>query len=453
MRRSYFRLLEGVLLSLPLLFASCGNGDNALEEIINGGGSGSGGGSSTINATAIKLSQTMKVIKLGGDALTITATVTPTDATLTWESSDEAVATVANGVVTPKSVGIATITAKSGDVKATCEVFVGNEVALSAAAYEAKNYDIVKGDMGDYQLTIPAGYHVALDGLTINGNNITCSGDATIYLTDGSTNAVTAPVNDATAIKIGGAGTTLTINAETLGTGILNAIGGSDGAGIGTEYAISANVVGGNITINGGVINATGKGFFRGAAGIGTGGAYTGYKNECGAITINGGVINATGGYGVNNGIGGAGIGTGGAGAFNSSSSAINKCGAITINGGTVTATGAERAVGIGTGTSYCDNAPSNNTCGAITIGTGITSVAAIKGEQATRCIGKGPGMGGASATTNCGVIKFGTAEVYDGGGDWTTYNSMTAGTYGGLTLAISTTTESNDTWTLTPAE
>ena len=40
MRRSYFRLLEGVLFSLPLLFASCGNGDNALEEIINGGGSG-----------------------------------------------------------------------------------------------------------------------------------------------------------------------------------------------------------------------------------------------------------------------------------------------------------------------------------------------------------------------------------------------------------------------------
>ena len=45
MRRSYFRLLEGLLFSLPLLFASCGNGDNALEEIINGGGSG--GGSST----------------------------------------------------------------------------------------------------------------------------------------------------------------------------------------------------------------------------------------------------------------------------------------------------------------------------------------------------------------------------------------------------------------------
>ena len=34
MRRSFLHLLEGVLLSLPLLFASCGNGDNALEPSV-----------------------------------------------------------------------------------------------------------------------------------------------------------------------------------------------------------------------------------------------------------------------------------------------------------------------------------------------------------------------------------------------------------------------------------
>ena len=54
MRRNYFRLLEGVLFSLPMLFASCGNGDNALEEIINGGGSGSGGGGSESAETYLK---------------------------------------------------------------------------------------------------------------------------------------------------------------------------------------------------------------------------------------------------------------------------------------------------------------------------------------------------------------------------------------------------------------
>ena len=404
------------------------------------------GGGSTINATAIALNQTMKVIKLGGDALTITATATPTDATLTWESSDEAVATVVNGVVTPVAAGIATITVKSGDVKATCEVFVGNEVALSSSAYEAKNYDILKGDMGDNQLTIPNDIKVVFNGVQTT-KQIICSGDATIILADGSTNSVTGSINNEAGIRIGGAGTTLTINAETLGTGILNATGGRDAAGIGTEYIYNADVVGGNITINGGEIYATGQGSFRGAAGIGTGGASPGYKNECGAITINGGTVTATGGYGVNNSIGGAGIGTGGAGSFSSPNSTINKCGAITINGGTVTATGAQRATGIGTGTSYTQTLSdeANNTCGAITIGTGVKSVAAIKGDGAYRCIGMGPGMGG-TATTNCGVIKFGTAEVFNGTA-WSPSDPLTAGTYGGLTLAIS-----GGTWTLTPS-
>ena len=35
-------------------------------------------------------------------------------------------------------------------------------------------------------------------------------------------------------------------------------------------------------------------------------------------------------------------------------------------------------------------------------------------------------------------------------GNDWSP-DPMAAGTYGGLNLAISTTTASNDTWTLTP--
>ena len=48
MRRSFLHLLGGVLFCLPLLFASCGNGDNALEEIIKNGGSGEGGSSSTV---------------------------------------------------------------------------------------------------------------------------------------------------------------------------------------------------------------------------------------------------------------------------------------------------------------------------------------------------------------------------------------------------------------------
>ena len=445
MKKIISKLMGGVLLfSLSMSLTSCedilGEWSRPTPNPVTPGGNVTPGGGSTINATAIDLNQTMKVIKLGGDALTITATATPTDATLTWESSDEAVATVTNGVVTPKSLGIATITAKSGDVKATCQVFVGNEVNLSSSAYEAKDYDILKGDMGANQLTIPAGKHVALDGLTINDNNIKCSGTATIYLTDGSTNTVTAP-NFKAGIQIGGTGT-LTINAETAGTGQLNATGGYDAAGIGTEYAWAADVVGGNITINGGVITAIGKGDFRGAAGIGTGGASTGYKNKCGAITINGGRVTATGGYGATNDIGGAGIGTGGAGAY--SGSATNECGAITINGGWVNATGAKRAAGIGTGTSYANTISdiAKNTCGAITIKANVTRVTATKGDDSPNIIGYGYNSGG---TQTCGTITFGTAAVFNGSA-WSPA-TMVNGTYGGLELSTS-----GNTWILKPS-
>lgn len=62
-----------------------------------------------------------------GETITLTATVTPDDATdksVVWSTSDENTATVDNGVVTAVAPGVATITAKAGDVSATCEVTV-----------------------------------------------------------------------------------------------------------------------------------------------------------------------------------------------------------------------------------------------------------------------------------------------------------------------------------------
>lgn len=56
---------------------------------------------------------------------TLEATTIPAGATVTWTSSDETVATVANGVVTGVADGEATITAKNGSATATCTVIVG----------------------------------------------------------------------------------------------------------------------------------------------------------------------------------------------------------------------------------------------------------------------------------------------------------------------------------------
>ncbi len=71
-----------------------------------------------------------------GNTITLTATVLPdnaTDKTVTWSSSNDAIATVANGVVTGVTPGEAVITAKAGDKTATCTVTVNSAIP----AYEA----------------------------------------------------------------------------------------------------------------------------------------------------------------------------------------------------------------------------------------------------------------------------------------------------------------------------
>ena len=71
-----------------------------------------------------------------GKTITLTATVQPdnaTDKTVTWSSSNDAIATVVNGVVTGVTPGEAVITAKAGDKTATCTVTVNSAIP----AYEA----------------------------------------------------------------------------------------------------------------------------------------------------------------------------------------------------------------------------------------------------------------------------------------------------------------------------
>ena len=118
-----------------------------------------------------------------------------------------------------------------------------------------------------------------------------------------------------------------------------------------------------------------------GGAGIGSGTA------RCGDIIISGGTITAKGGSGA------PGIGSG----------SLNSCGNITICGGTITATGGKYGgVGIGSG--------SNGSCGDITITDGVTSVTAIKNENAVNSIGAGYG-GSCGTVTIGGVVRGNISE------------------------------------------
>ena len=94
----------------------------------------------TTKVDAVTLSQNEGILNVG-KSVTLTATVTPeeiaADTTVTWSSSDEAVATVdSNGKVTAVATGNATITATAGEESASCDITV--EKAASKPAVSSK---------------------------------------------------------------------------------------------------------------------------------------------------------------------------------------------------------------------------------------------------------------------------------------------------------------------------
>lgn len=82
-----------------------------------------------VAVTGVTLNQATMTLTAGGATGTLVETVAPANATnqsVTWSSSAPAVATVANGVVTPLTAGITTIivTTVDGGLTATCAVTV-----------------------------------------------------------------------------------------------------------------------------------------------------------------------------------------------------------------------------------------------------------------------------------------------------------------------------------------
>ena len=256
------------------------------------------------------------------------------------------------------------------------------------------------------QISIADGASVILKGVDIQGYKgenfkwagLTCAGDATIILADGSTNTVNGFYQDYPGIFIA-EGKTLTIQ----GSGSLTATSGGSANPFGAGIGGARNIACGNIVIEGGTVTAKGG---TQCAGIGSG-----YK-ACGDISISGTAnVTATGGGS------GAGIGSGKNGS----------CGTISIEGGTVEAKGGAYGAGIGSGEIA--------SCGNITI-SGTAHVTA-KGGSSGAGIGSGVGISSGETASCCNITIGGSAHVTaTGGGSGAGIGSGDCGTVSG-TISI----------------
>ena len=253
-------------------------------------------------------------------------------------------------------------------------VFAADAIEYVDAQGEAQtpitDYTVLDGSVRNWS----NGWYV-LNSDVVFGDRIAVQGDnVNLLLCDGAT----LNANKGIFIR---EGYSLTIWAQKNGTGALIAKGNTQGsyesAGIGASPECGGhwidsytydNYDAGDLTVNGGVIIATGAWH---CAGIGSS-----VGRNYGTITINGGTVTATGGEGA------AGIG----GAYSTSGNVI------VINGGTVTATGGDHGAGIGGG----------ENCGGDTITINGGNVTAVGGYY-------GAGIGGGR--------KGGSGEITVGGG------------------------------------
>ena len=336
---------------MALTAFGCDNSSNPFPYIPSGGGA-----TYTVTvATGIPNGTVTASPTTAAAGATITLTATPASGYALYEYA----VTTASGTAVPVSNNQFTMPASNVNVSATFKQTVDLSTLTENTTVQ-DGYIIIGTLAKNVKVSIAASATVMLRDARINVNDdgsakwtsgdyagLTCLGDATIILADGSVNNVKGFLDGAAGIHVLPS-YTLTIN----GTGTLNASTNGGGAGIGSGYNGDQRP-GGNIVINGGVINATGGNL---GAGIGSGG-----RSKIGNITINGGTINAVGGGNS------AGIGCGDTNKSGQTLAGVSQCGAITIKN-TVTMVKATKGSGaahsIGKG-----NNSSDAVCGAVTIG------------------------------------------------------------------------------------
>ncbi|MBO4361324.1 MAG: Ig-like domain-containing protein [Paludibacteraceae bacterium] len=163
-----------------------------------------------VAVTGVTLDQSAVTLK-AGRSTTLVATVAPDDANnqnVTWSSSNEAIATVANGEVTAVAIGNATITVttEDGNFTATCAVTVTDPNARDGELAAFKKVTAT-GDITDGQ------YLIVYEGDETNG---AVAFDAALETLDAAHNTIDVTIEDGMIVAYDDAAFTIDVTAGTI---------------------------------------------------------------------------------------------------------------------------------------------------------------------------------------------------------------------------------------------
>lgn len=136
-----------------------------------------------VNVTGISLNKTSLTVDVG-DTVTLTATVTPSNATnkaVSWSSTNTSVATVTNGIVNTLKAGTAKITATTadGNYKADCIVTVNEKNIVTNATVTFGNVSGKPGDIVEVEIFVTTSVPITTIGVSdinVSNNNLTFIG-------------------------------------------------------------------------------------------------------------------------------------------------------------------------------------------------------------------------------------------------------------------------------------
>lgn len=166
--------------------------------------------------TGVTLNQSSATLTVGGGTLTLTETVAPNDATnkaVSWSSSNDGVATVADGVVTAVAAGQATITVTTEDGSYTADCVVTVEPAPVAV----ESVTITEGASGKLAVGGTVTLHATVAPSDATNKTVAwASKNAAVATVDASTGAVTAVSRGTAEITAtaGGVSATYTLTVQ-----------------------------------------------------------------------------------------------------------------------------------------------------------------------------------------------------------------------------------------------